>query len=214
MTQICKKQIFKLFKQNIFRPRKIGPRHTNPHRPVNFSPKFFPKMCENGIYKYLKFGKNLIFEVGGRPARPARPPCKIGPRPGAIFWNKKHFFTKISTNFRNFDSNKYLLGPGRRSSGGALPPPRTGCSRQLFFQKFKKKKNEILILKSWLDHKVTVNHRGGILIFCQISNFCKNRKFEILNPSSNPNFGSLTLNRILDFGKFWVSTKFSFGKFG
>ena len=65
---------------------------------------------------------------------------------------------------------------------------------------------KILILKFWLDHKVTINHRGGILIFCQISNFCKNRKFEIFNPSSNPNFGSLTLNRILDFGKFWVST--------
>ena len=39
-----------------------------------------------------------------------------------------------------------------------------------------------------------INHRGGILIFGQILNFGKNRKFEIFNPSSNPNFGSLTLN--------------------
>ena len=32
------------------------------------------------------------------------------------------------------------------------------------------------------------------LIFVKIFDFCENRKFEILNPSSNPNFGSLTLN--------------------
>ena len=58
-----------------------------------------------------------------------------------------------------------------------------------------------------------INHRGGILIFCQNLNFGKNRKFEILNPSSNPNFGSLTL-QIFNFGKFWISTQFNFAKFG
>ena len=45
-----------------------------------------------------------------------------------------------------------------------------------------------------------INHRGGILIFCQIFDFGENRKIEIFNPSSNPNFGSLTLNP--DF-RFW-----------
>ena len=53
---------------------------------------------------------------------------------------------------------------------------------------------KILTLKFWFDQKVTINHRGGILIFGQNLNFGKNRKFEILNPSRNPNFGSLTLN--------------------
>ena len=33
-----------------------------------------------------------------------------------------------------------------------------------------------------------INHRGGILIFGQIFDFGENRKFEILNPSSNSNF--------------------------
>ena len=33
-----------------------------------------------------------------------------------------------------------------------------------------------------------INHRGGILIFCQNLNFGKNRKFEILNPSSKSKF--------------------------
>ena len=33
-----------------------------------------------------------------------------------------------------------------------------------------------------------INHRGGILIFLSKFEFWKNRKFEILNPSSNPNF--------------------------
>ena len=44
------------------------------------------------------------------------------------------------------------------------------------------------------NFEVMINHRGEILILCQIFDFCENRKFEILNPSSNPNFGSLTLN--------------------
>ena len=39
-----------------------------------------------------------------------------------------------------------------------------------------------------------INHRGGILFFCQnLKLFRENRKFQILNPSSNPNFESLTL---------------------
>ena len=52
---------------------------------------------------------------------------------------------------------------------------------------------KILILPIWWYRQVMINHRGGILIFCQILNFGRNRKFEILNPSSNPNSGSLTL---------------------
>ena len=63
---------------------------------------------------------------------------------------------------------------------------------------------KILTFEFCQNRQVMINHRGGILIFGQILNFGENRKFEILNPSSNPNFGSLTLNQILDFGKFWI----------
>ena len=52
---------------------------------------------------------------------------------------------------------------------------------------------KILTFEFCQDRKVMINHRGGILIFGQILNFGENRNFEILNPSSNPNFGSLTL---------------------
>ena len=54
---------------------------------------------------------------------------------------------------------------------------------------------KILILKFWLDHKVTINHRGGILIFCQILMKLKNLKFDEIG-----NFGEL---RNLDFDKIW-----------
>ena len=46
-------------------------------------------------------------------------------------------------------------------------------------------KNFLAIL---VNRKVMINHRGEILIFGQIFEFGENRKFEILNPSSNPNF--------------------------
>ena len=54
-------------------------------------------------------------------------------------------------------------------------------------------------LEFWLNRKVTIT---TVRNFDFVSNFefCKNRKFEILNPSSNSNFGSLTL--IPNFG-FW-----------
>ena len=52
---------------------------------------------------------------------------------------------------------------------------------------------KILILKFWLDHKVTINHRGGILILYQILMKLKNLKFDEIG-----NFGEL---RNLDFDK-------------
>ena len=49
-----------------------------------------------------------------------------------------------------------------------------------------------------------INHRGGILVFGQIFDFGKNRKFEILNPSENRNLRSLTLTPNLDLNKIFV----------
>ena len=46
-----------------------------------------------------------------------------------------------------------------------------------------------------LYHKVTISHRGGILIFCQILMKLKNLKFDEIG-----NFGEL---RNLDFDKMW-----------
>ena len=88
-------------------------------------------------------------------------------------------FCEILMNFANF-------GPYRlQNFGKSLVTLVTSYWDQIW---------KILIFEFYQNRKVMINHRGGILILCQIFDFCENRKFEILNPSSNPNFGSLTLN--------------------
>ena len=72
-----------------------------------------------------------------------------------------------------------------------------------YSDQFWKIKILILVILGYI--KVMINHRGGILNFCQNLNFGENRKIEILSPSSNSNFESLTLNSNF---RFWPNLDF------
>ena len=109
------------------------------------------------------------------------PPGRRDPCPT---WSFKNFSYKILVIWANFDEFWWFWYRLQNFENVFVTSVRP------YWDKFWK----ISILLILWYRKVMINHRGGILIFGQILNFGENRNFEILNPSSNPNFGSLTLN--------------------